>query len=85
MKKNQKYIFLLVVLAIPIALITIYIQSMAVYGTVDISFLLIGLMMRFVNTGDIFFMAWPNDFLNGVLSSEHGFLSLFKDFWALFV
>ncbi|WP_406682294.1 O-antigen polymerase [Escherichia coli] len=79
-KRIKKYIFLLVVLAIPIALITIYIQSMAVYGTVDISFLLIGLMMRFVNTGDIFFMAWPNDFLNGVLSSEHGFLSLFKDF-----
>ncbi|WP_455425038.1 hypothetical protein [Dryocola sp. LX212] len=55
-------------------------KSLAVYGVVDIEFLFVGLMMRFVNSGDVFFMAWPNDFLATVMASDHAFMALFKDF-----
>lgn len=79
-RKIKRHMLWLIIIAIPLALLTIYIQSLAVYGTVDFIFVLVGLMMRFVNTGDIFFMAWPNDFLASVLSTDNGFLALFKDF-----
>jgi hypothetical protein len=76
----KKFIVWIIVFAIPVAFITIYVQSLAVYGVVDIWFMVVGLLMRFVNTGDIFFMAWPHDFIATVISSDHGFLALFKDF-----
>lgn len=80
-QKLKKKITYLACLSIPIALLTIYIQSLSAYGVgaVDFKFLIVGLMMRFVNTGDVFFMAWSHDHISSALNSDGAFLALFKD------
>lgn len=77
--KFERLVIFIIMLSTPVALMTIYIQNVGVYNDVDIKFIISGLMMRFVNTGDIFFMAWGDNYINSVVKGNDALLALFKD------
>lgn len=78
-KVAKRYFIVIVCIAIPVAFITIYIQNILIYDSVDFGFIFSGFLMRFLNTGDIYYMAWPYDFLSHIMTPSDPILALFKD------
>lgn len=82
---NQKYIqvektlYKLLIILFPFALFTLYLQS-----ELDNFFaLIISIAMRFLHTGDIFFMLYPNNYID-YIKDANGFIALFKDLLGTF-
>ena len=74
-EKRAKRVFLSgALVAVPLAVMTLVVQS-GLRGWGDVS---VSLLMRFINTGDIFYMALPNNLL-GDLTPANGFMAMFKD------
>lgn len=73
-KKFQKIAVFLLVLLIPVAFLTLYIQL----GFEGIDEILISLALRFVHSGDIFFMSYPNDVLMHLNTNDNGIFALFR-------
>ncbi|PKH20174.1 hypothetical protein CIG19_18655 [Enterobacterales bacterium CwR94] len=78
-RRINRISFLLLFLGIIGGIITIVFQT----GNSNIEKALTVLAMRFINTGDVYFMAYPNGQIENM---EHGnfFLALFKDFFGAF-
>lgn len=82
-KKINKYFIFLLLIGIPVGIFIYAVQAST--GNSDsvtdggfISFL--GkFLFRFVNTGDIFYLSWVNNYIDHI-SSENGFTALFADF-----
>lgn len=68
----RRFFLLLVALAFPVAFVTIYIQA----GINELAELAAVVAMRFFQTGEIFFMVYPNDVLNR-LEEGNSLLALF--------
>lgn len=77
-KRKQRIIFLL---AIGAAFFTIIVQFTLKYGDKNVN-PLIPLMMRFVNTGDVYMYAYPNGFIEN-MQGGNPILALFKDFFGM--
>lgn len=73
-KKFNKISIILLITAFPIAFFTLYIQS----GFEDITEILISLALRFIHTGDIFFMSLPGNTLEYLNINDNGFMALFR-------
>ncbi|WP_301381824.1 hypothetical protein [Aliarcobacter butzleri] len=71
--------FLLLILLFPTAIFTIYIQS----ELNNFAHIMISIGLRFLHSGDIFFMLYPNNYLME-LKQANGFIALFKDFLGTF-
>lgn len=78
-KKQWHFFFLSVVLAI----FTIIVQSTLKYGNENKTNPLISLLMRLVNSGDIYMYAYPNAFLEKI-PKANPFLAFFKDLIGMF-
>lgn len=78
-RRINKVSFFLLLLGFAGGLVTIVYQT----GNSDINQAVSVLAMRFINTGDIYFMSYPN---GQIETMEHGnfFLALFKDFFGAF-
>lgn len=70
--KLRSYFIFIIILAVPVALMTINLQS----GIDNLLELLSVVGMRFFNTGDIFYMLYPMDVIDH-LPRENGFVALF--------
>ena len=79
-RKTQWKLFLFAVIS---TIIIIALQSFLKYGDKEIIHPLLKLIMRFVNTGDIYMLAYPNDFLEH-MEEGNFFLALFKDIIGMF-
>ena len=73
-KKFQKNSLSLLILLIPISFLTIYAQL----GFESVNEILISLALRFIHSGDIFFMSYPNDVLMHLNTNDNGFLAFFR-------
>lgn len=73
-KKANKILIFIVFLAFPVAIFTVMIQS----GYESYSEALLAIVMRFVRTGQIFYMAYPNDILWS-FPDANGFIAFFRD------
>ncbi len=73
-KKFQKISISLLIILFPVTFLTLFIQL----GFDNLNEILISLLLRFVHTGDIFFMAYPNDVLAYLNTNENGFFALFR-------
>ncbi|MFP6908074.1 hypothetical protein I7V26_02110 [Escherichia coli] len=71
--------FFLLIIGFFGGLITIIFQT----GIMDISLALTVLAMRFINTGDIYYMSYPSNQLE-YMQDGNFFLALFKDFFGVF-
>jgi oligosaccharide repeat unit polymerase len=71
-RKMRRFFLLVLALSFPVAIGAIYVQA----GIDEVGDLVSALMMRFLQTGDIFFMVYPNDILER-LRDGNGLLALF--------
>ncbi|MEY0099048.1 O-antigen polymerase [Providencia stuartii] len=74
-KKIKKKLYVLIIISIPLSFITIYIQSLTNQNTDIFS----SLLLRFVNTGDIYYLSWVKNYINNIPNNDGG-LALFSDF-----
>ena len=79
-KKINKIGIIFFLMAVPASLFTIYVQS----GLENINEIVISLALRFIHTGDIFFMSLPYDVLNQLNINANGFEALFKSILGAF-
>ncbi|MGE6133690.1 oligosaccharide repeat unit polymerase [Aeromonas salmonicida] len=79
-KRINKIFLLAILISLPMGMLTYIIQmSNSSEDAGDILSLLAKFMFRFVNTGDIYYLSWVNDYISRV-SSENGMVALFSDF-----
>lgn len=71
-RRVRRFFYFIVALAFPAALATIYFQA----NIEGVGELAVALVMRFFQTGDIFYLVYPNDVLSH-LANGNGFLALF--------
>ncbi|WP_432462975.1 hypothetical protein [Agarivorans sp. QJM3NY_33] len=75
----QGKLYFFVLLSIPIALVVTYIQQSSMSEQpLGVGILIGKLLLRFVNTGDIFYLAWVDDYLR-YIPDRAGFFALFSD------
>jgi len=72
--KANKMMLKLVFILFPAAILTVYIQT----GVNNLIEPIIAIAMRFIHTGQIFYMVYPNDILNS-FPEESAVLALFRD------
>tara|TARA_R110000824_G_scaffold73985_2_gene188350 strand:- start:151 stop:1344 length:1194 start_codon:yes stop_codon:yes gene_type:complete len=73
-KKANKILIFILFLVFPAALFTVIIQS----GLDSYAEVAIAIAMRFIHTGQIFYMTYPNDILFS-FPEANGFIALFRD------
>jgi len=73
-KKANKILFVILFLAFPAAIFTVFIQA----GYDDYLQVFIAIVMRFIHTGQIFYMTYPNDILLN-FPEANGFIAFFRD------
>lgn len=82
-KKMRKLQWKFFFIAIAAAIFIIFIQAFVAYGSDNSINPLISLVMRFVDTGDVYMYSYPNNFLAG-MTHANPFIALFKDFLGMF-
>lgn len=78
-KRIRKFFLIFIMMGVVAALITIFYQT----GNSSLTYIFSVLAMRFVNTGDIYFMSYVNNTFN-YLQEGNFFLALFKDYFGAF-
>lgn len=73
-KKFNKISIIFIIISFPIAFFTLYVQS----GFENITEILISLALRFIHSGDIFFMSLPGNTLEYLNTNDNGFMALFR-------
>jgi len=73
-KKATRIMYAIAILLFPAAIFTVFIQA----GFDNVVEVIIAIAMRFIHTGQIFYMVYPNDILFS-FPEENGFIALFRD------
>jgi len=73
-KKLNKISIVLLIILFPVAILTLYVQL----GFENVNEIFISLALRFIHTGDIFFMSYPNDTLEYLNTKDNGIIALFR-------
>jgi hypothetical protein len=78
-KRINKFLIFCIVFSFPAALIVTYIQqNVSSEESLGFLVLLLKLLLRFVNTGDIFYLSWVDNYV-GRIPNDQAFFALFAD------
>lgn len=85
-RRLKRKLLMFLILSIPFGVLTVLIQN-SLFSDDRTSFItgLTTIFIRFLNSGDIFYMAWVNDVVYNIPSYwTDGFLAIFSDFLGMF-